>query len=71
VLAEVTEALLADDSPGLKELARRAVEIVEREALKRTLARVHWRRIEAAHRLRISYKTLLEKIKHYGLDAPN
>jgi DNA-binding NtrC family response regulator len=46
------------------------VEVVEREALKRTLARVHWRRVEAAQRLRISYKTLLEKIKHYGLDSP-
>jgi DNA-binding NtrC family response regulator len=32
---------------------------------------VHWRRTEAAHRLQISYKTLLEKIKHYGLDSPN
>jgi DNA-binding NtrC family response regulator len=69
VLPEAAEALLADDSPGLKEMTRRAVEIVEREALKRTLARVHWRRTEAAHRLRISYKTLLEKIKHYGLDS--
>jgi two-component system, NtrC family, response regulator AtoC len=63
------EALLADESPGLKEMTRLAVEIVEREALKRTLAQVHWRRTEAAHRLRISYKTLLEKIKRYGLDS--
>jgi two-component system response regulator AtoC len=68
VAGDVTEALLADDSPGLKELTRRAVEVVEREALQRTLARVHWRRIEAAHRLRISYKTLLDKIKLYKLD---
>ncbi|MGH7264447.1 MAG: helix-turn-helix domain-containing protein, partial [Candidatus Rokuibacteriota bacterium] len=70
-LAEVTEGRPAGDSPGLKELARRAVETVEREALTRMLTRVHWRRVEAAHRLRISYKTLLEKIKHYGLDPPD
>ena len=66
----VADALLADYSQGLKALTRRAVEIVEREALTRTLTRVHWRRVEAAHRLGISYKTLLEKIKQYGLDAP-
>jgi DNA-binding NtrC family response regulator len=69
--ARVAEAGPADDAPGLKELTRRAVETVEREALERTLERVHWRRVEAAHRLRISYKTLLDKIKLYKLDAPN
>jgi DNA-binding NtrC family response regulator len=31
---------------------------------------VCWRRGAAALRLRISYKTLLEKIKQYGLDRP-
>jgi DNA-binding NtrC family response regulator len=61
---------LSDDSLGLKELSRRAAQAAEREALKRTLARVHWRRVAAARRLQISYKTLLEKIKHYRLDAP-
>jgi two-component system, NtrC family, response regulator AtoC len=67
--SESDDALLAD-SLGLKEVARRAAELAERRALKRTLDRVHWRRVEAAQRLRISYKTLLEKIKHYELDAP-
>ena len=57
-----------DERLGLKELARRAAETAEREALKRTLERVHWRRVEAAHRLGISDKTLREKIKQYGLD---
>jgi transcriptional regulator with GAF, ATPase, and Fis domain len=68
--AEVMEAVLVEHSMGLKSQVRRAVEIVEREALKRTLTEVHWRRIEAAQRLQISYKTLLDKIKHYGLDSP-
>ena len=57
-----------DDSLGLKDLVRRAAETAEREALKRMLERVHWRRVEAAQRLGISDKTLREKIKHYGLD---
>jgi two-component system response regulator AtoC len=60
-----------DDSLGLKEVVRRAAEVAERRALKRTLDRVHWRRVTAAQRLGISYKTLLEKIKHYRLDAPD
>jgi two-component system, NtrC family, response regulator AtoC len=66
--SEADEALWAA-SLGLKEVARRAAETAERRALKRTLELVHWRRVEAAHRLRISYKTLLEKIKYYELDA--
>jgi DNA-binding NtrC family response regulator len=57
-----------DEGLGLKELARRAAETAEREALKRMLDRVRWRRVEAAHRLRISDKTLREKIRQYGLD---
>jgi DNA-binding NtrC family response regulator len=57
-----------DDDLGLKDLVRRAAETVEREALKRMLERVHWRRVEAAQRLGISDKTLRDKIKHYGLD---
>ena len=55
-------------SLGLKEIVRRAAEKAEREALERMLERVHWRRVEAARRLRISERTLREKIKHYGLD---
>jgi two-component system response regulator AtoC len=57
-----------DDGLGLKDLVRRAAETAERDALKRMLERVRWRRVEAAQRLRISDKTLRDKIKHYGLD---
>ena len=60
--------LIGDDALGLKELVRRAIERIERAALKRTLDRVHWRRTEAAQRLRISESTLREKIKQYGLE---
>jgi two-component system, NtrC family, response regulator AtoC len=54
---------------GLKELTRRAAAAAEREALERMLDLVRWRRVEAAQRLRISYKSLLEKIKQHGLDS--
>src|SRR5262249_46854448 len=67
--AKATNGGVSNDALGLKELVRRAVETTERQALKQTLKRTHWRRIAAARRLGISYKTLLEKIKHYGLDA--
>jgi two-component system response regulator AtoC len=57
-----------EDAVGLKELVRRATETIERSALKRTLDRVRWRRVEAAQRLRISESTLRDKIKQYGLE---
>ncbi len=53
---------------GLKEPAREAAEDAERRVLKMVLDQVCWRRVEAAQLLRISYKTLLEKIKYYELD---
>jgi len=59
---------LDSDRLDLKEVARKAAEDAERRALKMILDRVCWRRGEAALRLGISYKTLLEKIKHYELD---
>jgi len=68
-LPDVANGGPSTESVGLKELVRRAAEATEREVLKRTLRRLHWRRIAAARRLGISYKTLLEKIKHYRLDA--
>jgi two-component system, NtrC family, response regulator AtoC len=59
---------LGPHMPGLKELARQAAERAERRAIKLVLDAVRWRRVEAAQRLRISYKTLLEKIKYYELE---
>jgi two-component system response regulator AtoC len=59
---------LGSPALGLKELAREAAEDTERRVLKMVLEQVCWRRVEAAQVLRISYKTLLEKIKYYALD---
>jgi two-component system, NtrC family, response regulator AtoC len=58
---------VAADEIGLKEIGRRAASEAERLALKRTLDRVHWRRREAAKRLKISYTAILYKMKQYGL----
>jgi two-component system response regulator AtoC len=52
---------------GLKEIGRRAAREAERQALQAILERVHWRRREAAVRLKISYTALLYKMKEHGL----
>jgi len=55
------------DTMGLKDIARRAAREAERAALKQALDEVQWHRLEAARRLKISYKTLLTKIRDCGL----
>jgi two-component system, NtrC family, response regulator AtoC len=66
--AASTSPDIADHVVGLKELARQTAKATEQAVLKRTLRQVQWRRVAAARRLGISYKTLLDKIKQYGLD---
>jgi two-component system response regulator AtoC len=56
-----------DESLGLREIARRAAREAEEVALKEVLDRVRWHRIEAARRLKVSYKTLLRKMQECGL----
>ncbi len=56
--------------PGPPEPLRQAVERAEAEAIRTALAATDGRRNEAAEILGISRKTLWEKIKAYGLDAP-
>jgi len=52
-------------------VARRAAHEAERAVLKQVLGEVHWNRVEAARRLKISYKALLYKITMYELDNPS
>jgi DNA-binding NtrC family response regulator len=40
---------------------------VERQVLSAALQRLHWNRAEVARQLKISYPTLLQKIKTYRL----
>src|SRR5262245_1481535 len=56
-----------DETLGLREIARRAAREAEETALRDVLDSVRWHRVEAARRLKISYKTLLRKIQECGL----
>jgi DNA-binding NtrC family response regulator len=52
----------AEAGLSLKEIGRRAAQRAEKVALLTTLERVNWNRAEAARVLKISYKTLLNKL---------
>jgi two-component system response regulator AtoC len=62
-------ATLPEDAP-LKDVARRAARIAEREAILRALVRTGWNKRKAAKRLQISYKALLYKIKDCEIVDP-
>jgi two-component system response regulator AtoC len=62
-------AALPEDAP-LKDVARRAARIAEREAILRALMRTGWNKRKAAKRLQVSYKALLYKIKDCGIVDP-
>ena len=55
---------------GLKEVARQAAIEAECRALREVLDRVRWNRTEAARILKVSYKTLLNKLVTCGLASP-
>jgi two-component system response regulator AtoC len=55
--------------PSLREIARRASQAAEREAIAKMLEQTGWNRVRAARALRISYRALLYKIKQAGLDV--
>jgi two-component system response regulator AtoC len=57
-------------SESLREIARRGAREAERKALDEVLERVRWNRAEAARILRVSYKTLLNKIAECELSPP-
>ena len=52
---------------GLKEVGRHAAREAERDVIQQVLEEVRWNRMEAARRLKISYKALLYKIRMYDL----
>jgi len=52
---------------SLREIARRGAREAERHALAEVLERVRWNRAEASRILKVSYKTLLNKIAECGL----
>lgn len=54
---------------SLKAVARTASRQAEKELIREALERTHWNRKRAAQQLRISYKSLLYKIKQTGLEG--
>jgi two-component system response regulator AtoC len=60
---------LGEDEP-LKEVARRAARVAEREAILKALKRTGWNKRKAARRLQVSYKALLYKIRDCGIVDP-
>ncbi|RPJ81854.1 MAG: sigma-54-dependent Fis family transcriptional regulator [Acidobacteria bacterium] len=55
------------ESVDLKEVSRRAVWMVERNMIVKTLRKTSWNKWRAAKELRVSYKTLLTKIEQYDI----
>jgi two-component system, NtrC family, response regulator AtoC len=49
--------------PSLLDIGRQAAWLAERQAIQDMLVQTRWNRREAARRLRVSYKALLNKIK--------
>jgi two-component system response regulator AtoC len=56
------------ESHSLKAVSRAASREAERELILNTLARTHWNRKRAAQDLKISYKSLLYKLKQIALE---
>jgi len=56
---------------SLREIARRGAREAERKVLAEVLAQVRWNRAEASRILKVSYKTLLNKICECGLAPPS
>jgi DNA-binding NtrC family response regulator len=52
---------------GLAVIAERARQQAERHAIERALVTARWRRTEAARLLKVSYRTLLRKMREYDL----
>jgi DNA-binding NtrC family response regulator len=67
---QITDLVLSGskDPSDLKSLVSDAKGGTEVRAITDTLDQTNWNRKEAARRLNISYKALLNKIQRYGLD---
>ena len=70
-VSHVPPAVPPGTNESLREIARRGAREAERRALAEVLARVNWNRAEASRSLRVSYKTLLNKIAECGLTPPS
>jgi DNA-binding NtrC family response regulator len=72
IRAHQVEAAEGEDYPAgtpLAEIGRRAAQRAEARAIRRALERTRWNKKAAAHDLGVSYKSLLNKVRDYRLDA--
>ena len=65
------DAVLPMTTESLRDIARRGAREAERKALAAVLERVNWNRAEASRILKVSYKTLLNKICECELRPPS
>jgi two-component system response regulator AtoC len=66
----VEDKTMDADGVDLQVLARNAAMKAEREAIDQALAKFRWNRRKAAAYLKVSYKTLLNKMKECGISEP-
>ena len=60
-----------DQEKGLEPYIRSLSEEAERQIIRDTLSQVAWNRTEAAEKLKISRKTLFNKMEQYGIEEKN
>jgi transcriptional regulator with PAS, ATPase and Fis domain len=60
---------IPQETLGLKEIGRRAAREAERQALLTVLESVRWHRADAARILRVSYKTLLSRLRDLEVEG--
>ncbi len=65
--AMAAEGVPAADAMSLKRLSRLAVERAERQAILQALSMTRWNRRKAAALLKVSYRSLLYKIREYAI----
>src|SRR6185436_19175018 len=61
-------AHVLDLSGTLSEVSSRAAKIAEKSKIKQSLELANWNKTQAAELLKVSYKTLLNKVKEYELE---
>jgi two-component system response regulator AtoC len=68
----VSDQFVFDDleSMSLKDIKKKALDQVEKEAISFVLEKTGWNRSRASKILKISYKTLLYKIQDLGIQPP-
>jgi len=69
--ADVSAAAAPPVERSLRSVSAKAAEQAERELVRRVLTETRWNRREAARRLKVSYKALLNKLKKWEKDVDN